>query len=82
MEAAKQQRLLPLALLATHDGDSALARLAYFSLLQLAPWRVQNYIRLACTYLPSRVKHAVSYFLPTRYQCKLIGPPNDEPWLI
>jgi glycosyltransferase involved in cell wall biosynthesis len=82
MEAAKQQRLLPLALLATHDGDRALARLAYLSLLRLAPWRVQNYVRLTCTFLPSRAKHALSYILPAKYQRKLIGPPDNEPWLI
>jgi glycosyltransferase involved in cell wall biosynthesis len=82
LEGAKRRRLLPLALLAMHDGDRSIARRAYLSLLRQAPLQLRTHARLAWTFLPTRVSLLLSRLLSTKYQRALMGPPENGPWLL
>jgi glycosyltransferase involved in cell wall biosynthesis len=77
--AQKRWLLLPIAMLAMHDGDRRLARRAYLSLLGHDPLHPETYARLLWTFLPRRVGRRLSQLLPERYQRALMGPPEDKP---
>jgi glycosyltransferase involved in cell wall biosynthesis len=77
----KQPLLLSLALLALYEGDRALARQAYLSLLSDAPLRLRTYLRFLWTFLPSKTSRYLLRPLPVRYRQALMGPPrNNKDW--
>jgi glycosyltransferase involved in cell wall biosynthesis len=78
LNSYKQSLLLPLALLALHEGDLSLARRAYLSLLRWAPLRIKTYFRLGWTFMPRQISIALSRSLPLKYQHALIGPPKNK----
>jgi glycosyltransferase involved in cell wall biosynthesis len=79
LTAQKQRLLLPIAMLAMHDGDRWLARRAYLSLVRYDPLHPETYARLLWTFLPARMNRPLSWLLPEKYQRALMGPPED--WL-
>ena len=81
MRAQKQPLLLSLALLALYEGDRALARQAYLTLLRDAPLRLKTYLRFLWTFVPSKTSHYILRPIPFRYRQALIGPPrNNKHW--
>jgi glycosyltransferase involved in cell wall biosynthesis len=73
----KVRLLLPLALLAMHEGDRLLARQAYLSLVRHAPSQIRTYAQLAWTFLPNPVARAFSRLLSSKHRRALMGPPKD-----
>ncbi len=78
MNVDKEWSVLPMAMLAMHDGDRQLARHAYLSLLRRDPLHPQTYVRLLWTFLPLRLSRSLSRLLPEKYQRALMGPPEDK----
>lgn len=76
----KRGLLIPLALLAMHEGDRPLARRAYLSLLRQAPLQVRTHAKLAWTFLPPRMTFWLSGFLSPKYKRALMGPPKNRWW--
>jgi glycosyltransferase involved in cell wall biosynthesis len=78
LSSQRQPLLLSLAQLALHEGDRALARRAYLSLLREAPLRARTYVRLGWTFMPRPLSLHLSRLLPLKYQRALMGPPNNK----
>jgi glycosyltransferase involved in cell wall biosynthesis len=70
--------LIALGLTAMQRRDPRLARKLYLASLRTRPLQTKIFLRLAWTFVPARLGHAIAARLPAHYGRSLVGPPVTE----